>query len=94
MFLYIDGRKCEGQSGQTIMEVALQNGIEIPHLCYDKHLSIVGACRMCLVEVEGSNKLVTSCSTPVAEGMKVTTQSPKLTETRKMIIDLLLSDHP
>ncbi len=94
MFLFIDGNKCEAKAGQTIMEVALQNGIEIPHLCYDKHLSIVGACRMCLVEVEGNNKLVTSCTTPATDGMKVTTQSDKLTEARKMIIDLLISDHP
>jgi predicted molibdopterin-dependent oxidoreductase YjgC len=94
MILYIDGRQCEAQPGQTIMEVALQNGINIPHLCYDKHLSIVGACRMCLVEVEGSNKLLASCSTPVVPDMKVTTKSPKLTETRRMIVDLLLSDHP
>lgn len=94
MDIFIDGLQCKAQQGQTIMEVALQNGIEIPHLCYDKHLSIVGACRMCLVEVEGSNKLVTSCSTPVVDEMKVTTESPKLREVRRMIIDLLLSDHP
>lgn len=91
--MLIDGHQCEVKPGHTIMEVALQNGIEIPHLCYDKHLSIVGACRMCLVELEGSNKLVTSCSTPAAPGMNVITKSPKLTEVRRAIIDLLLSDH-
>jgi NADH dehydrogenase/NADH:ubiquinone oxidoreductase subunit G len=93
MFIYINNIKCEAQPGQTIIQVAMQNEIDIPHLCYDEHLSIVGACRLCLVEVDGSNKLLPACSTPVADGMRITTHTPQLREIRRTIIDLLLSDH-
>lgn len=94
MLVYINNKQCEAQPGQTILEVAKENGIEIPTLCYDKHLSIVGACRMCLVEAEGSNKLLASCSTPVTDGMRLQTNTEQLKEIRKSIINLLLSDHP
>lgn len=94
MFAFFNGKKYAVKPGQTILEAALDHNIKIPTLCYDKHLSVVGACRICLVEVEGSNKLLPSCSTQIKEGMKIWTESSKVRKVRKMIVELLLSDHP
>ena len=89
----INGRKVQGNEGMTILELARQSGIEIPTLCYRQELSPIGACRICVVEVEGSRILVGSCHTPITQGMVVYTHSPKVLETRRMIIELLLSSH-
>lgn len=78
--------------GTTILEAARANGIYIPALCYHPKLSVTGACRVCLVEVDGA--AVVSCATPVEEGMTVITNSPYVEELRRDIIDLILSDHP
>ena len=77
----------------TILEVAQENGIDIPTLCYRPELTPVGACRICVVEVEDSRTLVASCHTPITEGMVIYTHSPKVLETRKMIVELLLASH-
>ncbi|MDO5111842.1 MAG: formate dehydrogenase subunit alpha [Clostridia bacterium] len=91
--LTIDGRKIEVVEGTTILQAAEQLGIKIPTLCYLKDLNPEGACRMCLVEVEGARTLQTACSFPCAEGNIVHTKSPKVIEARKFVLDMLLSNH-
>ncbi|MFO7815406.1 MAG: formate dehydrogenase subunit alpha [Halanaerobiales bacterium] len=92
MNITIDNNKYKARAGQTILDIAQENDIDIPTLCYDPHLSITGACRMCIVETENGN-LTTACSTPVTEGMKIKTKSDKVWKRRREILDLLLSDH-
>lgn len=90
--LQIDEQDVSCRAGQTILEVARENGIDIPTLCFLDGLSLWGGCRLCLVEVAGSNKLLAACATQCTEGMVVTTQSPRLQAYRRMIISLLLSE--
>lgn len=78
----------------TVLQAAETIGIEIPRLCYDPNLEIVGACRLCLVEVEGSPKLQTSCSLQAREGMVVYTKTEKVVKVRREILQLLLDNHP
>lgn len=92
--LRLNGSEVQGRPGMTILELAQENGIEIPTLCYRSELSPIGACRICSVEVEGARTLVASCHTPIAPGMAIHTHSPKVLETRKMIVELLLASHP
>jgi predicted molibdopterin-dependent oxidoreductase YjgC len=92
--LTVNNQKVTVQKGTTILEAAQTRSIDIPTFCYDKDLSIVGSCRICVVEVEGWNKLVPACSTHVSEGMVVQTESPKVVEARKMLLDLILANHP
>jgi len=89
----IDGRAVEGKSGSTVLEVCRGAGIQIPTLCHDPRLAPYGACRMCVVQIEGMRGFPTSCTTLLTEGMVVTTQSDALFELRKTIVELLLSDH-
>ncbi len=89
----IDGKQLSGHPGMTILELARENGIDIPTLCYRPELSLLGACRICVVEVEGSRTLVGSCHTPISPGMVIQTHSPKVMETRKVIVELLLASH-
>jgi len=90
--LKIDGKEVTAQEGDTILEVAKDNGISIPTLCYLEGLSSLGGCRLCLVEVKGSPRLFPSCLTPVSKGIEVITKSDKLTEYRRMVVELLLSE--
>ncbi len=92
--LTIDGQQVFADEGTTILQAAQQKGIEIPTLCFHPRMRPLGFCRLCLVEVEGINKPVTSCNTPVVEGMKVTTNSEALVEQRKEILSMLLETHP
>lgn len=92
--LTIDGQKVTVPEDLTILQAAKKLDIEIPALCYDPELEIVAACRLCVVEIEGSRKLETSCSTKVREGMAVNTESEKVVNTRKDILQLLLDSHP
>ena len=89
----IDGRKISVAAGTTIMEAAQKAGIDIPHLCYLKDINEIGACRVCLVEIAGMDKLVTACNTKVEEGQEIFTNSPKVRMTRKINVELILSDH-
>ncbi len=89
----INGISMSVEEGTTILQAAENAGIEIPTLCYLKELAPEGSCRMCLVEIEGNPKLVTACSFPVAEGNIIYTESEKVVEARKSILDLLLSNH-
>jgi bidirectional [NiFe] hydrogenase diaphorase subunit len=90
--LRIDGRDVTAHQEETILEVARQNHIFIPRLCELKGLSTVGACRMCLVEIKGSNRLLPACVTRVEEGMEVTTNSERLRAFRKAILELLFTE--
>ncbi len=90
--LTIDGKPCNGTQGQTILQVAGANGIEIPTLCYLKHLSPWGGCRMCIVEIPDSPKVVPSCATPAADGSTVVTNSQRLEGLRRLTLELLFSE--
>ena len=92
--LTIDGKQVEVEEGTTVLEAAQKLDIEIPTLCHDPRLKPYGACRLCVVEIEGMRKPVTSCTTPAANGMEVQTKSQKLYRLRKTAVELLLSDHP
>ena len=89
----IDGREVTVNKGETILDGARKIGIDIPTLCYLKEINEVGACRMCLVEVEGARGLVTSCVYPATEGMIVRTNTPEILKSRKITLELLLSNH-
>jgi NADH-quinone oxidoreductase subunit G len=92
--LIIDGQTVNVPPGTFIIEAAKKIGIEIPTFCYDERLRSVGACRMCLVEVEKMPKLVASCATPVAPGMIVHTDSERVVKARKGVLEFLLINHP
>ncbi len=92
--LTIDDIPVEVEEGSTILDVARDNNIYIPTLCHHPSLASFGACRLCLVEVEGAGSLMAACTTPVAEEMVVQTNTPLLTGIRKNIIELLLLHHP
>ncbi len=94
MTLEINGRKVEVDEGATILEAAAKAGEKIPTLCHIKGLSPSGACRMCIVEVEGRRGLIPSCSFPAEEGMKVNTRNPEVLNARRTIVELLLASHP
>ncbi|MGB9975497.1 NAD(P)-binding protein [Thermovenabulum sp.] len=91
--LNINGREVKGRKGQTIVEVARENGIEIPTMCYDKRVKIYGSCGVCLVEVEGAPKLLRGCATEISEGMIVRTNTERVRKARKIAFELLLSNH-
>ena len=92
--LEIDGRAVTVPADTSIMRAALQAGIDIPKLCSTDRLKAFGSCRLCVIQVDGRNGTPSSCTTPVAEGMKVSTQSEKLDRIRKGVMELYLSDHP
>ncbi|MDD2483769.1 MAG: formate dehydrogenase subunit alpha [Eubacteriales bacterium] len=93
MKIVIDGKECHGKPGQTILDVAKENGISIPTFCYDKRVEIYGACGICVVEVEGNPKMVKSCATLITENMVVKTNTERVFESRKTNLELLLSNH-
>lgn len=92
--LVIDGKLCETKAGNTVLQAALENDILIPYFCYHPGLTLSGNCRMCLVEIEKSNKLLPSCVTPAVQGMIVKTKTEKVTTFRKDLLELLLLNHP
>jgi len=89
----MNGFRLTGREGMTILEVAQANGIDVPTLCHRPELTPIGACRICVVEVEGSRTLVGACHTPITEGMVIQTHSPKVLATRRVIVELLLASH-
>ncbi len=91
--LTIDGKLISAQENTTIMEAARQNGIPIPKLCYLKGINEIAACRVCVVEIEGKEKLITSCNNVVEEGMVIYTNSPKVRRNRRNTVELILSQH-
>ncbi len=91
----VDGKKVEVSPGATILDAANAAGSHIPTLCHDNKLHPFGACRICLVEVEGTpRKMTPSCTAPAADGMVVRTTSPEIIEARRMVLELLLIKHP
>ncbi len=88
----IDGEHIAANQGQTLLEVARANNKYVPALCYMEGLSPVGACRLCMVEVEGIQRLLPACTTPVQEGLAVVTDTPKLRAYRKIALELLLCE--
>lgn len=92
--LKINGQNYTAAPHETVLQVILRNGLNVPHFCYHPKLSIAGVCRMCLVEVEGARKLETSCSLPVREGMVVQTESSKVIEGREFVMEFTLVNHP
>jgi formate dehydrogenase beta subunit len=92
--LDIDGREIEAEAGKSILEASLEAGIYIPFLCYHPDLTSTGDCKLCVVEVEGNDELVISCTTPVAEGMKVRTKSDRLKAAQRQAMEKILEGHP
>lgn len=91
--LNIDGKEVIGLPGQTILEVAKENDIFIPTLCYDERTTVYGSCGICVVEVEGNPKLCKACATEIAPGMVVRTDTERVLESRKTNLELLVSNH-
>ena len=91
--LNIDGKEVSAVPGQTILEVARENDIYIPTLCFDERTNIYGACGLCMTEIEGNPKLWKACATEVADGMVIKTDSERIRESRKTNLELLLSNH-
>ncbi len=89
----IDGIKYKVKDDSTILEAARANGVDIPSLCYFKDLNEIGACRICVVQVKGMNRLISSCNTKVKEGMEVMTQTEAVQTARKLNVQLILSQH-
>jgi NADH dehydrogenase/NADH:ubiquinone oxidoreductase subunit G len=92
--LTIDGRQIAAQHGETVLQTALRNGISIPHLCTHPNLPAFGACRMCIVEIDGVRGYPASCATPATEGMVVRTDTPTLQNLRRSVLELILAEHP
>lgn len=91
--LTIDGRAVSVPEGTTIMKAAASAGIMIPHLCYLEGINEIGACKVCVVEMQGKVKLITACNNPVEEGMVLYTNSPKVRSVRRTNVELILSQH-
>src|SRR5215471_12155364 len=92
--LTVDGKKLTAPAGTLLIDACKNVGIEVPSFCYYPNLSLQGACRMCLVKIEKMPKLQTACTTAVAEGMIVTTESDEIRQARKSMLELLLGNHP
>jgi NADH-quinone oxidoreductase subunit G/[NiFe] hydrogenase diaphorase moiety small subunit/NADP-reducing hydrogenase subunit HndD len=91
--LFINGTKCSVDSGTTILEAAKELNIKIPTLCYHKDLCVAGNCRVCVVEVEGQRRLAAACATPCSDGMDIHTNTLRVRNSRKHVIELLLAEH-
>jgi predicted molibdopterin-dependent oxidoreductase YjgC len=92
--LTINGREIKAAEGETIFQAAKKAGIKIPHLCYREDLSVYAGCRLCVVEVEGARTLVASCAYPASNKMVVRTDTQRVIDARKQVLEFLLSDHP
>lgn len=92
--IYVNNKPYQVEDGQTIMQALDKLGYHIPRLCYHPKLSIEGACRVCIVEVEGIRNFVASCAYPVSDGMKIHTNTPELRRARRDIVELLVDNHP
>ncbi len=93
MTVYVNDRECEVEESLSVLDVTKQAGIELPTLCKMEKKDAIGACRLCVVEVEGARMLQAACATPVRDGMKIQTQTRRVREARKTLVELLLSEH-
>ena len=91
---FIDDLPVVGVEGETVLEAAARAGVHIPTLCHDPRLAPAGACRTCLVEIDGQRRLAPACATPLTDGMSVTTRSERVDRHRKSLLALYLTDHP
>ena len=91
--IYLNDKEYFTHEGRSILEACNEASINIPTFCYDERLKAEGSCRICIVEVEGSARLVPACSTTVLSGMKVKTHSPKVVSMRKNLLETMLSNH-
>ncbi|MFH2096390.1 MAG: molybdopterin-dependent oxidoreductase, partial [Bacteroidota bacterium] len=91
--IHIDGKIIRAEEGNNLLQTAIENGINIPNLCYHRKLSPTGACRMCITKISGMKGYVTSCSTVISDGMQVVAFDEELEQERRNILDLLLSEH-
>lgn len=89
----INGKIVSAEKGDTILNAAMRNGIEIPNMCYDKSVKVYGACGLCVVEAEGMPKLLRACSAIAIDGMVISTDTPRVREARKIALELIMSDH-
>ena len=91
----LNGKKVQGEEGESVLQVAIREGIEIPYLCYHEALSAYGACRLCLVEVVsgGRKGITTSCTLSVAEGLEVKTDTPEVVQIRKVLLEPVSYTH-
>lgn len=92
--LTIDGKTVTVEEGTSILEAAKSAGIDIPSLCYLREINVIGSCRVCVVEVERAKTLQAACVTPVGQGMVVRTNTPKVRASRRLTVEMILSDHP
>lgn len=92
--LLINGQEVETTKGESVLQAALDAGIYIPHLCYHPNLPSIGACRLCVVEIEGCEEIPTSCTTPAVAGMVVQTKTPKVDQIRRLAMELMMASHP
>src|SRR5689334_4801891 len=90
----LNGRAVQAVEGETLLQAARREGIEIPHLCYKDGMAAAGNCRACMVEIDGERVLAPSCCRHPAQGMKVHTDSVRALAAQKMVLELLLSDMP
>ncbi|MBP7278575.1 MAG: FAD-dependent oxidoreductase, partial [Sedimentibacter sp.] len=91
--LNINGKELTAEAGKTVLEAALENGIEIPHLCFDERLEVYAGCGLCIVEIEGQPKIARACATPVSDGLVVRSDTQKVIEARNNALNLLVSQH-
>lgn len=91
--IIVNGAECIGNKGETVLNIAAANGIEIPNLCYNGKLKIYGACGLCLVEAQGMPKLMRACATVAQDGMVLSTETDRVKKARKIALELLMSDH-
>ncbi len=94
MEIEIDGRKVQAEPGASVLQTALDAGVAVPHFCYHKKLSVTAGCRMCLVDVEKMPRPVPACATPVTEGMVIHTDSERVKDARRAVMEFLLINHP
>ena len=92
--LHLEGRECDFDPGETLLQIAERSGIEIPSLCHDPRLEPAGACRTCLVEIEGWRRLVPACATRAEDGMRVIAENERITRHRQSLLALYLTDRP
>src|SRR5512142_2117041 len=92
--LTIDGQKVQVEDGTSVLEASRQAGVHIPTLCYLAEVQAIGACRVCLVEVQGNKNLQASCTLPATEGLVVTTNNERVRKARRFSVEMLLSNHP
>ncbi|MCL1832376.1 MAG: FAD-dependent oxidoreductase [Oscillospiraceae bacterium] len=89
----INGKEYTAEQGKSILQIASDNGVDVPSLCHDERLNVYGSCGICTVEIEGNPRLIRACSTIAADGMAIITESERISANRRLVLELLLSDH-